>query len=103
MSKPDNDESKRRPDELGGANTPQHLVGDYGEDRQEQRRGGLPTGSGTSAENDVADPHPSNEEHYDKKARPGGANPPDRTIEPNDAVHDGKGGKRPPPRPGAPG
>ena len=79
----------------GGANQPQHLVGDYGEDRPLKRpREGLPTS---------ADPHPSDEEHYDIQIRPGGANPPARDIGPNDAVHDGKPRRRPPARPGAPG
>jgi hypothetical protein len=91
-----NPDSGKRPDEVaGGANEPQHLVGDYGEHRPLDRpREGLPTN---------ADPHPANEEHYDREQRPGGANPPRNTIGPNDAVHDGKSRKRPPPRPGAPG
>ena len=29
-------------------------------------RDGLPTGDGTAGKNDVADPHPANEENYDK-------------------------------------
>ena len=66
-------------------------------------RDGLPTGSGTG-QNDVADPHPANEEHYDRQVRPGGANPPSaHAIGPNNAVHDGKPKRRPPPRKGAPG
>jgi len=36
------------------------------------------------------DPHPSNEEHYDRQERPGGARPPRDDIGPNDAVHDGR-------------
>jgi hypothetical protein len=95
----------KRPDEVaGGANQPQHLVGDYGEARPlPKSRDGLPTGDDTAA-NDVADPHPSNEEHYDKQVRPGGANPPSaHDIGPNDAIHDGKPKRRPPPRPGSPG
>jgi hypothetical protein len=36
----------------------------------------LPTGEGTSANNDVSDPHPSTEEDYDKIPHPGGSNPP---------------------------
>jgi hypothetical protein len=35
------------------------------------------------------DPHPSNEERYDRQERPGGARPPRDDIGPNDAVHDG--------------
>lgn len=54
----------------------------------------LPTGDGTSAKNDVADPHPSTEEDYDKIPRPGGSNAPD-TDDPgtNSYTH---GGKAPP-------
>lgn len=58
-------------------------------------RDGLPTGDGTSATNDVSDPHPANEEHYDRQQRPGGARPPKGDFGPNDAIHDG----RPRPRP----
>lgn len=39
---------------------------------------------------DVSDPHPSTEERYDEKPRPGGANPPRNDIAPNDAIHDGR-------------
>jgi len=55
----------------------------------------LPTGSGTSAINDVADPHPSNEEHYDRVKHPGGANPPKKDLGPNPSIHNGKAPKRP--------
>jgi hypothetical protein len=58
-------------------------------------REGLPTGSGTSPTRDVSDPHPANEEHYDRQKHPGGARPPKQHIGPNDAKHDG----RPAPRP----
>lgn len=34
-------------------------------------RDGLPTGSGTGSP-DVADPHPANEEHYDRQGNPNG-------------------------------
>lgn len=57
---------------------------------------GLPTGEGTSGVNDVADPHPSTEEDYDKIPHPGGTRRrkgPD--IGPNSYAHDG----RAPPRP----
>lgn len=64
-------------------------------------RDGLPTGSKTGP-HDVADPHPSNEEHYDRQEHPGGATPPKRDLGPNNAIHDGTPGKRPPSRPGAP-
>lgn len=36
------------------------------------------------------DPHPSNEEHYDRQERPGGARPPRNDIGANDAIHDGE-------------
>ena len=29
---------------------------------------------------DVADPHPENEEHYQRERRPGGANPPEKDL-----------------------
>ena len=60
-------------------------------------RNAIPTGKGTASRNDVADPHPSDEEHYDREARPGGTKGikgPD--IGPNDAAHDGKAPPRPP-------
>lgn len=58
---------------------------------------------GPAHDRDVADPHPSNEEHYDRQEHPGGARPPTKDLGPNDAIHDGEPAKRPPPRPGAPG
>ena len=60
-----------------------------------QQRDGLPTGENTSLSNDVADPHPSNEENYDQVPHPGGAHPPTRDIGPNDAAHDGTRPPRP--------
>jgi len=103
MTKTEQAGEKRGPQRSGGANPPQHIVGDYGEAREQPpQRDGLPTGSGTSNVNDVADPHPANEEHYDKQVRPGGANPPSQDIGPNNAVHDGKPARRPLPRPGSP-
>lgn len=86
----------KRPNEVaGGANQPQHLVGDYGGTPPTERSPeGLPVDP---------DPHPSNEEHYDRQERPGGAHPPEKDIGPNDAVHDGKPQKRPPPRAGSSG
>lgn len=52
---------------------------------------GLPTGEGTAGRHDVADPHPSTEEDYDKIPHPGGARPPrDKGIGPNPDVHEGK-------------
>ena len=43
------------------------------------------------------DPHPSDEEHFDRQERPGGANPPQggADIGPNDRVHDGKSPPKP--------
>ena len=41
------------------------------------------------------DPHPSNEEHYDRQTRPGGAKSPRDDIGTNPAVHDGHPQKRP--------
>jgi hypothetical protein len=57
-------------------------------------REGLPSGKGTSATNDVADPHPSTETEYDKIPHPGGTNPPDE-IGPNSYAHNGKAPPRP--------
>ena len=60
-------------------------------------RDGLPTGPGTAPpKRDVADPHPANEDHYDRQEKPGGANPPRDDIGPNSGKHDGKA--KPPPR-----
>ncbi|MDB5473984.1 MAG: hypothetical protein JWP99_1287 [Devosia sp.] len=59
-------------------------------------REGLPSGKGTSPHLDVADPHPSAEEDYDKIPHPGGANPPDaHEIGPNSYAHNGKAPPRP--------
>lgn len=58
-------------------------------------RDGLPTGEGTSG-NDVADPHPSTEEDYDKRPHPGGTKTPkEPDIGPNSYAHDGKAPPRP--------
>lgn len=54
-----------------------------------------PTGPGTSKSKDVADPHPSTEEHYQKQSEPGGANPPKKDIGPNPGAHDGHPRPRP--------
>lgn len=89
----------KRPHEVaGGANEPQHIPGDYGENGENRslhpQRDGLPT---------TQDPHPSNEEQYDKQEGPGGAEGiKDHDIGTNNAVHNGTPKKRPPPRPGAP-
>ena len=51
----------------------------------------LPTGEGTSDKDDVADPHQSNEEDYDKIPRPGGSPPPKGSGPgPNSYANDGK-------------
>jgi len=62
---------------------------------QDSTRDGLPTGEGTSATNDVSDPHPANEERYDRQKRPGGTHPPERDFGPNHAFHDGSPKQRP--------
>ena len=50
-----------------------------------------PTGEGTSNKHDVADPHPSTEEDYDKIPRPGGSRPPKESEPgPNSYAHDGR-------------
>lgn len=50
-----------------------------------------PTGEGASAKNDVADPHPSTEENYDKIPNPGGTRTwKDADPGANSYVHDGK-------------
>jgi hypothetical protein len=59
-------------------------------------RDGLPTGAGTAGKNDVADPHPSTEEDYDKIPRPAGTKAPKGAdIGPNTYAHDGKAPPRP--------
>lgn len=63
-------------------------------------RDGLPTGEGTSTENDVFDPHPATEEDYDKIPSPGGVKPrkgPD--IGPNTYLNDGNKVVRSPKKP----
>lgn len=64
------------------------------------KREGLPSGTGTSQANDVADPHPSAEEDYDKIPNPGGQNSPKANdIGVNSYAHNGKA----PPRPNSKG
>ena len=59
-------------------------------------REGLPTGEGTAAKNDVADPHPATEEDYDKIPRPGGAKRTEEgDIGPNSYAHNGTAPPRP--------
>lgn len=50
------------------------------------KREGLPTSK---------DPHPANEEKYDRQRHPGGANPPRNDLGPNNAIHDGTPKPRP--------
>jgi hypothetical protein len=47
-----------------------------------------------SAGERVEDPHPSNEEHYNRERRPGGANPPKKDLGPNPHIHTGKPGSQ---------
>lgn len=57
-----------------------------------------PTGEGTAPpERDVADPHPSDEEHYGRIHHPGGVHAPNesRDIGRNSWAHDGTPGPRP--------
>ena len=42
-----------------------------------------------------ADPHPSDEEHYDQIPHPGGAHSEGKDIGPNPSAHDGKPRRRP--------
>ncbi|WIJ24721.1 hypothetical protein [Devosia sp. RR2S18] len=52
------------------------------------------TGPGTAPPKlDVADPHPSNEEHYDRQRRPGGDDAPRNDLGPNDGIHNGYAGR----------
>ena len=61
------------------------------------RRGtALPTGPRTSSDNDVADPHPSDEKHYDRVERPGGAvTPRGEAAGIENARHNGLPARRP--------
>jgi hypothetical protein len=51
--------------------------------------------SPTPKDRQVSDPHPHNEQHYDRMPHPGGAHPP-HDIGPNDAIHTGKAPPKPP-------
>lgn len=64
-------------------------------ERDKNRAEALPTGEDTSLFKDVADPHPSREEHPYKARHPGGATTKHDMNRVNDQVHDGT----PPPRP----
>jgi hypothetical protein len=59
-------------------------------------REGIPTGEGTSLRHDVADPHPSTEEHYQRVSDPRPKHTEGADIGPNSYVHSGDA----PPRPG---
>ena len=84
-------------------NTPQHLVGEEPDltgassanapAEKPRQQGGA--GSAASAEQDAADPHPSDEGNPYDAAHPGGANPPAKDIGPNPARHDGSAPPRP--------
>jgi hypothetical protein len=68
---------------------------DHPPEQPEDRLDIRPTGPGTAADNDVADPHASDAEHPYRKPRPGGTSA-DRDLDRvNDKVNDGT----PPPRP----
>jgi hypothetical protein len=54
------------------------------------KRDGLPTGAGTSPDRDVSDPHPANEEKYDRQKSPGGMRSAKKGLGPNDAIHTGR-------------
>jgi hypothetical protein len=57
------------------------------------RREGKPTGAGTSPRNDVADPHPADEEHPYDAPNPGGRLPAAGHTGPNDAERPFAGSK----------
>lgn len=83
-------------------NPPQHTADERelppGGDLDRTRWKHRPTGADTAPPGrDVADPHPSDEEHYDRVPHPGGSHAPSepRVIGPNPHIHDGS----PPPRP----
>lgn len=62
----------------------------------DKNRDGLPTGEQPGISNDVADPHPSTEEHYDQIPSPGGDTAHEHDdIGPNSYIHDGKAAPRP--------
>lgn len=64
-------------------------------DKDDDRLNVRPTGEGTALRNDVADPHPADEEHPYKARHPGGAVTRHDINKVNDQVNDGT----PPPRP----
>ncbi len=87
-------------DALGGINRPDTDSPNTSESIQPREGGwnqeGLPTGEGTSAEDEVADPHPATEEDYDKIPHPGGVAPwPHPDIGPNSYANDGTAPPRP--------
>ena len=56
------------------------------------RKDGLPTGPGTAPRRlDVADPHPSDEEHHDRARHPGSRGPHTPPVAEVDKTQAGKG------------
>mgnify|MGYP004514704739 CR=1 FL=1 len=59
-------------------------------------RDGLPSGEGTAPPNiDVADPHPADEDHYDRQKHPGGDHAPHHDIGQNSYINDGTAPPKP--------
>jgi hypothetical protein len=73
----------------GPTNLPQHSPDEAGGRPPPVRSKHAQTGTGTSDQNDVADPHPSTEEHYDRVRHPGGAHPPRKDLSTSVGRHDG--------------
>jgi hypothetical protein len=69
--------------------------GEHPPEQPEDRLDIRPTGTGTAATNDVADPHASDEEHPYREHRPGGASPDSDIDRVNDKVNDGSAPPRP--------
>ena len=80
----------------GPTNLPQHGTGEAGGRPPPRRSMHRQTGPGTGGKDDVADPHPPNEEHYGRERRPGGANPPEKDRSTSVGLHSGEA--PPPPR-----
>ena len=78
----------------GPANLPEHSADGAGGAPPAQPNKHAQTSRGTGGKA-VADPHPSNEEHYDRIRHPGGAHPPKKDLSTAVSRHDGE----PPPRP----
>ncbi len=86
----------------GPTNPPQHSAGEAAGRPPPPASKHRQTGPGTARElasgyhPEVEDPHPQNEEHYDRERRPGGANPPEKDL--STSVHRHDGTAPPPPR-----